>query len=304
MKKDRYGEELNNILDACLERIIRGETIEACLRDYPAFSAELEPLLRTALAVRSTVSVELRSEFRARARYEFQSALRGTLSHKQASFWGWLPRWGVVFSLILAVTMMGGGTVAAASYSMPDSPLYPVKLATEEVRLMLPASNVTKAELCVELMERRVNEIVYLANRGDHRELADLTERLDRRFIKLAVLTQGLGLTEDAENSPAQEEAPALRSAGTPTETPSLVAPSAPPQAAPASDALKATASMKATLRPEIGKLKTKLSKYAVSHPAQLEKALEKAPESVRADIMEAIRVTNSGYERALKCLK
>ncbi len=40
-------------LEACLERIERGDSVEMCLSDYPAQRAELEPMLRVAASLRA-----------------------------------------------------------------------------------------------------------------------------------------------------------------------------------------------------------------------------------------------------------
>ncbi|NUM76588.1 hypothetical protein HUU40_19665, partial [candidate division KSB1 bacterium] len=36
------------ILDRCLEEMAAGKSLEACLREYPQFRTQLEPLLRLA----------------------------------------------------------------------------------------------------------------------------------------------------------------------------------------------------------------------------------------------------------------
>jgi len=73
MKKPR---EFDNILDELLERLVQGESIEACLAQYPEHAAELEPLLRTALNTLQATDIKPRPEFRQRASYEFQTAIR------------------------------------------------------------------------------------------------------------------------------------------------------------------------------------------------------------------------------------
>jgi len=73
--------EFNNILDECLERLlVKGETIEQCLQTYPEQAANLKPLLQTALATRQAVAIQPRAEFKARARYQFRSALQEAAS--------------------------------------------------------------------------------------------------------------------------------------------------------------------------------------------------------------------------------
>ncbi len=115
--------KFNDILDECLERLLaKGETLEQCLQSHPEQAAELKPLLETALATKRASAIEPRSEFRARARYQFHSALQ-TIESKRPIF-GWLPRWATVVTIALVLLLAGGGgTVAAAAGSMPDEPL-------------------------------------------------------------------------------------------------------------------------------------------------------------------------------------
>ncbi|MCG8351844.1 MAG: hypothetical protein MI924_29110 [Chloroflexales bacterium] len=48
---------LDAILQSCLERIERGDSMEACLRDYPTLRTDLGGLLRTVVAMRSLPSL-------------------------------------------------------------------------------------------------------------------------------------------------------------------------------------------------------------------------------------------------------
>ena len=184
----KTSKEFNNILDECLERLlVNSESIEQCLQSYPEQAAELKPLLETSLAAQR-VAIKPGADFKARARYQFRSALREVASPKSHPAFSWLPRWATVVSIALGILMIGGGTVAAAGSSMPDSPLYPVKLATEQTQLMLTPSQMGKARLCAELADRRVTEIVYMANKGDARQVELITQRLDKRLEMLATL--------------------------------------------------------------------------------------------------------------------
>ena len=78
------NEKFNDILNECLDRIFKGETVEQCLQDYPEQAKELEPLLRTAMAARVASTIQPRAEFKARARYEFQTALNDMAARKAA----------------------------------------------------------------------------------------------------------------------------------------------------------------------------------------------------------------------------
>lgn len=177
------AERFESILDECLEKLRRGETVEQCLARYPGEAAELAPLLRVAEdSLKASSVVEPRPEFKARARQEMRTQLRGKEwkpQPKKASSVAWLPRWAVaVASVILIFLVAGTGTVAASTSSMPDDTLYPVKLASEQVRLGLTRGDINKARVNVRLADRRVKEIVYLANRGDSR-------RLERALLRL-----------------------------------------------------------------------------------------------------------------------
>ena len=77
------------ILNECIDRIIKGEMVEQCLRSYPDQAKELEPLLRTALNVKIASNIQPRAEFKARAEYEFRAALRkmeAKKSHRRSLF--------------------------------------------------------------------------------------------------------------------------------------------------------------------------------------------------------------------------
>ena len=177
------AERFENILDECLERLRQGESVEQCLARYPEQAAQLEPLLRVAMASRKASSgVAPRPEFKARTRYQIQSQLHAKepkAAPKKTGLVGWVPKWAVVVaSVVLIFLVAGTGTVAASSTSMPDDTLYPVKLAAERMQLRLSRGNVRKARVNVHLADRRVKEIVYLAKKGDGR-------RLDRALLRL-----------------------------------------------------------------------------------------------------------------------
>jgi len=270
------SKEFDNVLDECLERLlIKGETMEQCLQSYPEQAANLKPLLQMALATREAVAIQPRAEFKARARYQFHSALQEAASPRRRPFLGWLPRWATVVTIVLGVLLAGGGTIAAASYSMPDNLLYPVKLATEQVQLTLTPSDIGKAKLCAKFADRRVAEIIYIANKGNAQQVEAITQRLDKRLVMLARLT----------SAPEVAEAPK-------TLAP-LPAPAPSEEAGNGKD-VHAKANNRAKLRATV-------ANYAINHPAGLRAALKKAPESTKPGLRRAIAVSEAGYERTLK---
>ena len=85
----KTSKEFDNILNECLERLlIKGETIEQCLQSYPEQAAELKSLLETALVVKKASAIQPRVDFKARARYQFHSALQEIASEVVPSLAG------------------------------------------------------------------------------------------------------------------------------------------------------------------------------------------------------------------------
>lgn len=281
MKKTK---ELNNILNDCLERLlVKGETIEQCLQSYPEHAAEIEPLLQTAMATKKAVAIQPQPEFKARARYQFQSALQEVKPKRALPFFGWQPQWAVAIAVVLVVLLAGGGTVTAAGYSMPDSPLYAVKLATEQVQLTLTPSDIGKAGLHAKLADRRVAEIVYIANKGKPKQIEQIAQRLNKHLAMIA----SLSLVEKG----VEREMPVLAPAPQPAE-----APVPRQQVEEGVKAVPAPANAKA-------KLKMLLKRNEVNHPAVLRALLEKAPESAKPALRRAIAASEANYQKALEAL-
>lgn len=328
--------EFDNILDECLERLMSGETIEACLAAYPAYAAELEPLLRMAVDAWEAAAIKPRPEFRDRAGYEFQAAICEMEPVKARSFFGWLPRWAaVVAGVIVVVLLAGTGTVAASANSLPDEPLYQVKLATEAVRLTFITSALGKAELYAKFADERVEEIVRMAEKGKVEQVEKATERMNNQLIAMANLTAPKGGEAEsaeiaafeaapapmmAEEAPAPEPEPTPVSAPTPAPAPApapvIKIPQEPVEEAPALTAPRA-----AEPREEVGKavdsnmeekvkpdhqerLKIIVSEQALKNSQKLQELLERVPESLKPALRRALEIADSGYEQALRNLE
>jgi len=344
----KQNQEFDSILDECLERILAGgETVEQCLARYPGEAAELEPLLRTSLFAKKAAEIKPRPEFRERARYQMRAALQEMAEKRERrfSFFSWQPRWATVAVTVLVLLLASGGTVAAAGNSMPDGPLYPVKLATERVQLALTPSALGKAELYAKLADKRAAEIIKMAEKGKTEEVARVAERLN---VQLTAMSSLVGLpAEEAgavvappparmKGPPEQEatvtlapppptvvkppeQAPAVMLAPSPTEEKlpekKAVIPTPPPPAVretpvrpeaavevagedeDAEDAEDAELDRRA-------RLLRILARNAATHSAALQAALERAPESARPALLQALAVSDAEYERALRALR
>ncbi len=314
------NKEFDNILNECLERLlINGETVEQCLQSFPEHADELKPLLETALAVKKTSAIQPSSEFRDKARYQFYAALQGMEPKKNRLVFSWRPLWttrplwATMVAVILALLLAGSGTVMAAGGSMPDEPLYPVKLATEQARLVLTPSALGKAEFYARLADKRVLEIIRMAGEGKPEQIELTARRLDIHLARIAELASIQKVSQEiasgapeallAEEVPAAKEAPRRKSA------PALES-STTDEAAPALES--------APLLPERGRdvhktrtrgnhhrdrLRATVGRHARNHPASLRALLQRVPASARPALLRAIAVSETGYEKALRSL-
>ena len=301
------NKEFNNILDECLERLLTsGETVEQCLERHPEYAAELEPLLRTAMVTRETSTLEPSVEFRARARYQLHSEMSKVVVRRWRPILTWQPRWVMVAVVVMVVMLAGGGTVVAADSSMPGTPLYGVKLATENVRLTLSSSDVARAELYAALADRRIAEIAYAIEKGKLQQVERVTKRLNNHLAMMSHLS----LAVEKIEAVATEKAPAPAQDKTVKERPisetapqkSAATTARPTVAAEDSRGPSARAMSENAARiKERTKLRILLGQYAIDHPEQLRALLEQAPESARPAILQAIAISVTSYEKVLE---
>jgi len=313
----RQSREFDNVLNECLERLlIEGETVEQCLQSFPKHASELKPLLETVLATKQASAIQPRPEFRDRARYQFYSVLEETERKRSRPFFSWSrqPRWAMAVAIVLALLLVGSGTVAAASGSMPDELLYPVKLATEQVQLVFSPSALGKAELYAKLAERRVSEIVRMAGEGKPEQIELTVQRLDTHLEKIAVLSSIQEVKGDVAMAPAVEEAPVAE------EAPAVEEELAAGEAFTAEEAPVAKevpAAREAPLLVERARdvkearlgtdrrarLRAMMVLHANRYPARLRAMLETVPEWTKPALLRAIAVSEAGYEKALESL-
>jgi hypothetical protein len=319
--------EFDNILNECVGRLIEGESIEACLSRYPEYAAELEPLLRTAQDTLKATAVNPRPGFRQRAAYQFQAAIREMPVKERRGFFSVLRPSLVTIITLVVVLLAGGGTVMAAGNSLPDSPLYQVKLATEAVRLALTPSDLGKAELNAHFADERVDEIIGMAEKGNAALIEETTDRMNEQLIAVANLTgTEVASMGDARFSAMQAPAPVTVTpmptvpAPVPTPTPTVeptppVVTPAPTIVGPPEEGLLGGAknSEEESLNGrEAGtkdegdrqeKLEDSLTRQYIENMQALQDELEKAPESLKPSLRRAIEVAVKAYEEALENL-
>ena len=184
--------KFEDILAQCIEDIKAGRSnIEDCLDRYSSVRERLEPLLRIALEIREPPDVKPSPSFKVKARvwlmdqiHERQTVtklpwFRYNSQMKPISYISRFSMASVILVIVVALIALGGGTVYAAQDSLPGDALYPVKLGTEQVIMLLPGNDVVKAERAVGFAERRIGELEALAEKGHPQDLDLAVEGYD-----------------------------------------------------------------------------------------------------------------------------
>jgi hypothetical protein len=215
--------KFDDILNDCLDRIIKGETVESCLKMYPEQSEELKPLLLTAQSARVVSTIKPGDAFKARARTKFQAALgdmQAKKSRRAAGFswrWRWQSAWSISLATLAVLIVTGGGMVFASRNSLPDDALYSLKLASENFQLAITPSDIGKAELNAKFADRRVDEIIEMTSTGGSQGVLTAANNLNVNMSNMASLA-GEGVSVVVNNStamPARDE-PASSAGGGP----------------------------------------------------------------------------------------
>ena len=194
MKHGEYDESrVAEALQACLEMLEAGSTVQECLDRYPDQAQELEQLLGLALAARSASSA-------IEARPGFQDALLVRLTQDGMQRRSrWTPRLAFVQRPLAAATVAalalvfgGWGVSSATAGSIPGETLYPVKQAQERFLLLVVPGGQGKARLHARLAQQRASEMERMASAGAEGAAMDRTaERMARHAQQVVVLLGG-----------------------------------------------------------------------------------------------------------------
>ena len=96
-----------------------------------------------------------------------------------------------VVSAILIFLLAGGGTAMAAWSAAPGDILYPIKLASEKVTIVLSANEESKAELHMKYADRRLEELEQIsmdpdvARNTDSAVLDRVVENMESHIVKI-----------------------------------------------------------------------------------------------------------------------
>ncbi|MCL6097042.1 MAG: DUF5667 domain-containing protein [Bacteroidetes bacterium] len=208
------------LLDNCIDEIRKGKSIDECLADYPQYTDELKPLLQLAVQIEnlpqpnpssealSSALINIGKEMeRNTAAAEISEAIvpsqgdvlpqkgfaasmkkRKTFSFfSEGSFRNVFRKsklaWALSTALLLFFISLGATTLSANS--VPGDILYPLKLVTEKVRFLLTFDSYGKAELRLNFSDKRLNELVEVFQKSNKLDTTLLKNMLDEAKLAL-----------------------------------------------------------------------------------------------------------------------
>ena len=108
--------------------------------------------------------------------------------------------------------ILSTGAAYASTDALPDSPLYPVKRATEHARLAITFSDESRAIYHLELIERRTLELAAVAESGDQQKAEELSRDVLKN-IEFARVEAGYTQDDETLRQDPDQQATALESA-------------------------------------------------------------------------------------------
>lgn len=267
------------IFDSCLERMFEGASIADCLRAYPGQVEGLEPLLRTGLALRqASLNIQPDFHFKAIVRSHIQIRAEKIWQKEQKATWFFscYKRLVIAMASVMVIFLVGGGVYLASANALPDEPLYPIKLAGEQLRLAVTFSEVDKTKIHVQFAERRADEMVEMVLQGER----------DMIFTLTAQITAHIDSASEIWGSPVMQEQSA--NAFVPDGSPETVG-------IRAYDDDKSTVDLEGMLDQSREETLQILQAVLYTAPEELKLILEQAIENLGNDYSNAISIVKTG---------
>jgi len=205
-----------SILDECLWALQRGESVETCLNRFPRHANRLRPYLDLAARVSQAPLVEPRpiaqatawSSVRERAA-DLRTGKRRRKAVRTTSYGTWARPLAASLAAVVALVAVSSGTALAAQNAMPDSPLYRVKLASEDVHLWLVFDEQNEAEILLDQSKERTTEIRAMSRQGKEIPgvvLSALQNRNERAAAIIAEHPEAISLREELRGQALSQE--------------------------------------------------------------------------------------------------
>ncbi len=173
----------DTIFDEALVRLRKGESLSQIAADYADYQQELVSLLSVAQMGMSVPKLVPPTPYKA---YKFANVTASPFTRifEMLSFFRLAA---VPISLVLAL-LGGSAIVSATANSLPGDKLYSLKRASENVQLTLTQDQDKVANLHVELMQKRLDEVKKAADTGNAESetlaIAELKSQTEKTFAQ------------------------------------------------------------------------------------------------------------------------
>jgi len=186
------SDRLPEVFDEYIDRLLAGEQLDDAALDDPELAELLTPLLATSAEVMQqlatvTPSPDFKHTAAVRMRNLFYARQAKRDVRPGAVFMWWQRRWATAMATALVFCLAGIGIVAASVNALPSGFFYPVKTATEQVRLTMTTSDVERAQLQLEFTERRLSEMTEMAARGDVETAIYLAAEVNTMIARMCI---------------------------------------------------------------------------------------------------------------------
>jgi hypothetical protein len=201
----------STILDECLASLRQGASVDDCLARYPRHEKRLRPILTLAARVQTAPPVLPRAQAQEKAwkqvrerAHQLRTGERRVTAVRTTNYGSVLKPVAAMFGVFLVFAAFGGGVAYASQDAAPDSPLYSVKLTTEDVRLWFVFDDTREAEILLDQSDQRIDEIRALVSDGkpvpenvlsalddrNNRAVSILQDKPEETALRARVLTQ------------------------------------------------------------------------------------------------------------------
>ncbi len=181
--------KIEEIFDRLIAEVRKGRSVDDCLHEYAEYADELKPLLYLANTINDLPKPEPSAEAVEATIKQARALSSEQKTSKRFSFREIFilnPVMVRVFAIVLLILVFGVATVSLSANSLPGDVLYPVKIATERVQLLLTIDIEGKARLHAVFADKRTDEFASLLEPGVEISEALLAEMLHQTDLAIA----------------------------------------------------------------------------------------------------------------------
>ncbi len=205
---DKQARKIASIIEASLPALESGqETLDSILARHSDLSEALRPQLEAALWLRrSRPQLEARPAYLQASRRRLVTEL-GRAPQAIPARQRWFdtsPRslaleFVTLAMLIVTILAVGNNIRLASRLALPNEPLYPLKLALENLELAFNTDPAREASLYTEFSRRRTSEVVELVLIGKYEQVPATAARLDEHIQQAQANMDTLALSDPAQ---------------------------------------------------------------------------------------------------------